>query len=266
MCRAGFVDPRMVPCGHTYCRGCLESLQAEGPRCPLCQHPFESIDSLPKDQLLSQIKRLQAKRIQIMHLSQEQGNNEYWNQHREAIQEIGEIDLLDERSVGMMKRKMEEVLKGFYLLTKPQRPKTQTQVPSHSISLSSYTGSWCFGMKNYAYPQYVLQQETLSIASQIHECFGLYSYPRSHNPSLGFTLLEAVPLYKVSFLSSRVMEPCSVSVWCRKEGEWVMVGSREMDERNLKFEITFNAGLVDQIEIRKKGGDQLSIHLLKLFY
>lgn len=50
VCSDELCDPRVLPCGHTFCMQC--ALQLKPLLCPLCRTPFFSADSLPKNFVL----------------------------------------------------------------------------------------------------------------------------------------------------------------------------------------------------------------------
>ena len=51
ICTEVYTDPRVLPCGHSYCRQCIEALGELA--CPLCRKPFtlpeNAVDDLPKN-------------------------------------------------------------------------------------------------------------------------------------------------------------------------------------------------------------------------
>uniref|UniRef100_A0A6B2L610 RING-type E3 ubiquitin transferase n=1 Tax=Arcella intermedia TaxID=1963864 RepID=A0A6B2L610_9EUKA len=50
VCYSVFVEPLVLPCGHTFCKGCLASVKSKN--CPLCRLPFGNLESLPKNWIL----------------------------------------------------------------------------------------------------------------------------------------------------------------------------------------------------------------------
>jgi hypothetical protein len=53
ICCEIFLDPRVLPCGHTYCYSCLSKLKTNN--CPLCRVSFESVDELAVNFALKQM-------------------------------------------------------------------------------------------------------------------------------------------------------------------------------------------------------------------
>jgi hypothetical protein len=51
ICTEKFNDPRVISCGHTFCKGCL--LKLKQLRCPLCRTSFKTVDSLPSNFVVS---------------------------------------------------------------------------------------------------------------------------------------------------------------------------------------------------------------------
>ena len=51
ICTEVYTDPRFLPCGHTFCRQCIEAFS--GRACPLCRKPFtlprNGVGDLPKN-------------------------------------------------------------------------------------------------------------------------------------------------------------------------------------------------------------------------
>jgi len=45
-------DPRVIPCGHSFCKSCLLQLKPNQLRCPLCQTAFNSVESLPPNYIV----------------------------------------------------------------------------------------------------------------------------------------------------------------------------------------------------------------------
>uniref|UniRef100_A0A4W4DRJ9 Tripartite motif containing 25 n=1 Tax=Electrophorus electricus TaxID=8005 RepID=A0A4W4DRJ9_ELEEL len=65
ICLQLYQDPVSLPCGHSYCLGCMHSVQrscAPGspPCCPECRQPFESPEGLPRNFKLSGIQCLES--------------------------------------------------------------------------------------------------------------------------------------------------------------------------------------------------------------
>jgi len=60
VCFCQLVDPRVISCGHTFCKSCLLQLKSNQLFCPLCRTAFPSVDSLPPNwiaiQWMEQIK------------------------------------------------------------------------------------------------------------------------------------------------------------------------------------------------------------------
>ena len=59
MCAEVYKDPRLLPCGHTFCRACIEAMRR--PSCPLCSKRFalpnNGVDDLPKNFALVEVLR-----------------------------------------------------------------------------------------------------------------------------------------------------------------------------------------------------------------
>ena len=57
VCYDGFTDPRLLPCSHTFCLGCLAGIIASNPECPLCRVriPDGEADSFPANLLARQM-------------------------------------------------------------------------------------------------------------------------------------------------------------------------------------------------------------------
>eukprot|EP01125_Pyxidicula_operculata_P018795 TRINITY_DN671_c0_g3_i2.p1 TRINITY_DN671_c0_g3~~TRINITY_DN671_c0_g3_i2.p1 ORF type:complete len:456 (-),score=99.11 TRINITY_DN671_c0_g3_i2:287-1654(-) len=55
ICYGQLRDPRVVPCGHSFCRECLSGMKSEHLLCPLCRTPFASVDSLPQNWVVIQL-------------------------------------------------------------------------------------------------------------------------------------------------------------------------------------------------------------------
>eukprot|EP01126_Amoeba_proteus_P007017 TRINITY_DN12488_c0_g1_i1.p1 TRINITY_DN12488_c0_g1~~TRINITY_DN12488_c0_g1_i1.p1 ORF type:complete len:462 (-),score=114.14 TRINITY_DN12488_c0_g1_i1:63-1448(-) len=49
LCLQLLKDPRVISCGHTFCKTCLQQLRPSHLRCPLCQCTFPSVDTLPSN-------------------------------------------------------------------------------------------------------------------------------------------------------------------------------------------------------------------------
>lgn len=50
ICEEELADPRMLPCGHSFCFSCLKQLKVLA--CPQCKKPFENLDALPPNFLV----------------------------------------------------------------------------------------------------------------------------------------------------------------------------------------------------------------------
>lgn len=55
ICLGNYVDPRVLPCGHSFCLVCLQKLHK--PRCPLCQKQFSCVEELVANYALSAVSR-----------------------------------------------------------------------------------------------------------------------------------------------------------------------------------------------------------------
>ncbi len=57
VCYDRFTDPRLLPCSHTFCLGCLAGIIASNPECPLCRVriPDGNADSFPANLLARQM-------------------------------------------------------------------------------------------------------------------------------------------------------------------------------------------------------------------
>ena len=118
ICLDHYKDPRMLPCAHTYCKGCISRLPVERPnerqrvvKCPLCQqlaHLGEKGSSgLPIAFHINQIDEL-SKKIRTLG----KGNVDEHKQHRPAKNRIDEVEqalvLFDAREREM--RELEEAV------------------------------------------------------------------------------------------------------------------------------------------------------------
>ncbi|KAI6234188.1 Protein phosphatase 1 regulatory subunit [Aphelenchoides fujianensis] len=53
ICMDEFDDPRVLPCGHSLCNGCLETLRRGASLCPVCRGSFASTHSFPPNYAVS---------------------------------------------------------------------------------------------------------------------------------------------------------------------------------------------------------------------
>lgn len=56
ICFSGLKNPVMTPCGHTYCKDCIDQCLSRGPECPVCKGQVAP-DQLKKNFLIEQIQR-----------------------------------------------------------------------------------------------------------------------------------------------------------------------------------------------------------------
>ncbi|KAJ8262405.1 hypothetical protein GJAV_G00166090 [Gymnothorax javanicus] len=56
VCLEVFLDPHLLPCGHSFCKACLEQLQRSGvSRCPECRRHFSNLRDVVRNVRLSNV-------------------------------------------------------------------------------------------------------------------------------------------------------------------------------------------------------------------